>query len=145
MADVTNYQVLEKGPRNGIVSLADVSDGTGLANFVFVDGTATGPFGVKVQGQTFYPGVHLKLVEIKWQCQGMGFALYWGANANVPFFFGTGFGHQDFRKSGGIYYPQPNPTGSTGQVLLTTTDTDPAQAVPGFSVWARFTLGIPQS
>jgi|SRR5580658_4866457 hypothetical protein len=145
MSDVVNYQILEQGPRNAIVQLTDVSDGTGLANYVFVDGTSAGPFGVRVQGQTFYPGIHLKLVEIKWQCQGMGFVLYWGANANVPFFTGTGFGHQDFRKSGGIYYPQPNPTGSTGQVLLTTTDTDPNQPVPTFSVWARFTKGIPQN
>ena len=145
MADIVNYQVLEKGPRNAIVQITDISDGTGLANYVFVDGTATGPFGVKVQGQTFYPGVHLKLVEIKWQCQNMGAKLYWGANTPVPFMVMTGFAHQDFRKSGGIYYPQPLPTGATGQVLLTTTDTDPMGVEPMCQIWARWTLGIPQS
>ena len=66
MADVVTTQILENGQRFAIVKFTNVSDGTGETGVVKVDATSTGPYGVSVQGQTFYPGLHIKVVELKY-------------------------------------------------------------------------------
>jgi hypothetical protein len=66
LADVVTTQLLENGPRNVVYKFTNVSDGTGESQVIKIDATSSGPLGDIVQGQTFYPGVHLKLTEIKY-------------------------------------------------------------------------------
>src|SRR6202007_2818815 len=82
MADVVTTQVSENGPRFAVYKFTNASDGTGEAGVVKVDATSTGPLGVPVQGQTFYPGTHIKIVDLKYSVFSMGLRIQWVANAN---------------------------------------------------------------
>lgn len=79
MADAVTSQVLADGPRNHVVHLTNVSDGTGESAVVKVDVSAL---------SEVRPGVpcgSLKLKRIAWKTEGMQVRLLWDATADVVF------------------------------------------------------------
>ncbi|MBB2205614.1 hypothetical protein [Gluconacetobacter takamatsuzukensis] len=135
MADVTNVQVIANGPRNLIVRVTDVSDGTGLAAMKIVDAQS---MVFSVGGEA--PGVHLKVRRIVYDVHGMVARLQWDAAEPVDLATLSGFGHLDFRRFQGI--PNPRAPGASGSILLTTMG-----AVAGSTVTIDLEMikGVPQS
>jgi hypothetical protein len=145
MADTVTSQILENGQRLVVYKFTNASDGTGENNVTKVDATATGPLGVIVQGQTFYPGTHLKIVEIKYSVFSMGLRIQWVANANVDALVLQATDHWKFLDErmgfGGIYVPSGT-AGATGSISFTTVG---AAAGSGYTVVMTLTKGVPQS
>lgn len=123
MADAVTTQVLENGNQWFRAKFTSFSDGTGETAVVKVDPTSSGTLGVIIQGQTFYPGVHLKLMEMTYNVSGMTLLVQWDANTKQDLWYLQGFGSDNFRKRGGLYVPQSGGapvTGATGKILFTT-------------------------
>lgn len=108
MVDVVTSQVLVSGPRNLVVKLTNVSDGTGENGVVKVDTTAFTPS----------PGVHLTVIGIDFAVQGMVARLQWQASAAVDMQVLQGYGSFDFRRFSGLTVPLV--AGVTGSILMTT-------------------------
>ncbi|NVN13409.1 hypothetical protein [Nguyenibacter vanlangensis] len=134
MADVTTTQVIANGPRNLIVRLTDVSDGTGLSAVKIVDAQSPA---FAVRGQV--PGVHLKLVRIVYDVHDMAVRLQWDGTEPVDLVTLSGFGHLDFRRFQGI--PNPRAAGATGSILLSTIG---AAANATFTLDLEMIKGVPQ-
>lgn len=134
MADVTTSQVIANGPRNLIIKLTDVSDGTGLAALTVVDAQDTA---FAVDGQV--PGVHLKVKRIVYNVAGMVVRLMWDATEPVDLATLVGFGHLDFQRFQGL--PNPAAAGATGSILLTTIG---AAANSAFTIDLEMIKGVPQ-
>ena len=113
MADVVTTQVINNGPRNLIIKRTNVSDGTGESGVTFVDATSTT---YANEGQV--PGIHLKVVRIVYDVYAGYVRLQWAASSAVDMTMLAGFGEQNYRPFAGL--PNPNPTGATGSILLTT-------------------------
>ena len=141
MADVVTVQLVENGPRDVVVRFADVSDGTGLANYVLLDATSSGPLGVVIQGQTLFPGTHLKIRQIDYSLNNMTAALYW--QANTPYLIAAlaGFDHLFFDNFGGL--PNALTAGATGSLLLNL-DANVAGQPASATLIIRCTKGIHQ-
>lgn len=127
MADTVTTQVLENGSQWFRVKLTNFSDGSGETAVVKVDPTSAASgannMGVVIQGQTFYPGVHLKLMEMTYNVAGMTLLVQWDASTKQDMWYLQGFGGDNFRKRGGLYVPQSSGApvaGATGKVLFTT-------------------------
>lgn len=116
MADAVTLQLVENGPRDVVLRFADVSDGTGLSNYKLLDATSAGNLGVVIQGQTFYPGTHLKIRQIDYALNNMTAALYWDANTPYLICALTGFDHFFFDNFGGL--PNAGTTGATGSLIM---------------------------
>jgi hypothetical protein len=120
MADTVASLLLENGNRNWGYQLTSFSDGTGETAVVKVDGSASGPLGVTIAGQTFYPGVHLKIKEIRFQVTDMSVRLQWDAGTPRDIVtLSPGADTLKFEKFGGIFIPV-GLAGATGKILLTT-------------------------
>lgn len=144
MADAVTVQLLENGPRVWAYSFTNLSDGTGESGVVKVDGSATGPLGVNVGGQTFFPLQHIKIREIRYDVKGMALEIMWGATTPQNALSLGGFGRISFDNvgglaafSGGVMIP-----GATGQILFTTLG---AMQNSGYTVYMRGTKGIPHN
>lgn len=142
MADTVTTTLIENGPRNWVYRFTSVSDGTGEAGVVKVDGSAAGPLGVNVAGQISYPGIHLKIREIDYDVQNMSVRLLWDATVPVDaVILGQGADRLRFDRFGGITIP-PGLAGATGRILFTT-------LLPlvdaSYTVVIRGTKGVPQS
>ncbi|GBQ26818.1 hypothetical protein AA12717_2482 [Gluconacetobacter sacchari DSM 12717] len=135
MADVTSVQVIANGPRNLVVRVTDVSDGTGLAAMKIVDARA-GAF--SVGGEV--PGGNLKVRRITYDVHGMVARLQWEAAAPVDLATLSGFGHLDFRRFQGL--AAPGVAGVTGSILLTTMG---AGAGSTATIVLEMTKGVPQA
>lgn len=123
MADATTIQVLENGNQWYRAKFTNFSDGTGETAVVKVDPTSSGALGVVIQGQTLYPGTHLKLMEMSYTVSGMTLLIQWDASMKQDMWYLQGYGSYNFRKRGGLYVPQSAGapvTGATGKVLFTT-------------------------
>jgi hypothetical protein len=123
MSDVVATQVLENGQQWYRVKFTSVSDGTGETAVVKIDPTSTGALGVTIQGNTLYPGTHLKIMRMDYTVSGMTLQIDWDASTDVTAWLLQGFGKLDFRKSGGLFVPQSGGApvaGATGKVLFTT-------------------------
>jgi len=143
MADTVTSQLLFKGNRHTVWRFTNVSDGTGETDVTKIDATSAGQLGTVVQGQTFYPGVHLKITKIIYDCKGMGLRIQWHATTNEDIVVLGGFGTQDYRDIGGIQNPGTTAlTGSTGSIDFTTIN---AALNATYSVEIHCTLGVPQS
>lgn len=143
MADLVTSQVLFNGRRHAVFRFTNLSDGTGEAGVVKVDASSSGPLGVVLQGQTFYPGVHLKITGIDYDIRSMGLRIQWAAGANEDIEILGGFGIKKYRDIGGIQNPGTTALpGSTGSIAFTTVD---ANLGASYSVILRMTKGIPQS
>ncbi len=124
MADVVTSQILENGPRRVVYKFTNVSDGTGESAVVKIDPTSTGPLGVVEQGQTIYPGLHLKIVDMAYDVKSMAVRLQWDASSAVDIWIcsGDGAGPFSFLDSRAGFQGIVNPmtTGATGKILFTT-------------------------
>lgn len=121
MADVVTTTIYENGPRNAIVGFTSVSDGTGESAVTKVDATASGPFGVMLQGRLVYPGVHLEVVGIYYDIMSMKLRLQWDAAADTDFLvLGGAPAEWNFMDQRGFGIKNPNNTGATGNINFTT-------------------------
>jgi hypothetical protein len=109
MTDVVATQVLHDGPRNYIVRLSSVSDGTGESAVVKVDPSTL-----------FGAPVGLALDKIKYTTAGMAVQMHWEADApDLLWSFPSDDTNElDFCRIGGLQNPKS--TGQTGKVTLTT-------------------------
>lgn len=142
MADAVTNVVMFNGFKNVVIRFSDLSDGTGLTNYVLVDPTSSGTLGVKRGGQTFYPGVHLKIMRIDYDVQDMKVRMQWDAGTPQDVeIFGNAPEDFDYTALGGLIVP-PGLAGATGKILLST-----VSAVPNAScnLVLRLTKGVPQS
>ena len=115
MADAVTVRVIEDGPRNLIVKLNNISDATGEAAVVKVDAsTHEGP-----EGPGTSPG-YFAIVSCEWAIQGMTRVdILFDATSPVPgLILNPGNGYADFA---GQYFNDPQATGTTGDIKLTTT------------------------
>src|SRR5262249_32662647 len=109
MADVVTSQLLHNDPRNVVYLFTNLSDGTGETAVKKVDASSSGPLGVTVQGQVFYPQTHLVVRDIQYDVRGMTLQLLWEASANVPMLYLTGFGTLKFSDRRGGFQGLVNP------------------------------------
>jgi hypothetical protein len=146
MADVVTSQLLTIGPRRVVYKFTNVSDGTGESAVVKVNASSTGPLGVTVQGQTFYPGVHMKIVDMNYDVRTMSVRMQWEANVNQDIWIASGQGAGPFQfldsRSGFQGIPNPNTAGATGSILFTTLG---AASGATYSIILALVLGIPQT
>lgn len=146
MADAVTSQLIENGPRRVVYKFTNVSDGTGESAVTKVNATSTGPLGVVVQGQTFYPGVHLKLVDLVYDVRTMAVRIQWEASSNVDIWIASGQGAGPFMfldsRGGFSGVPNPNTAGATGSIQFTTIG---AVANASYSIVMTLIKGIPQT
>jgi hypothetical protein len=143
MADAVTTQTLFNGNRHCAFRFTNESDGTGESGVTKIDATSGGSLGVVVQGQTFYPGVHLKVVGIDYDIKSMGLRIQFHASSNADMMVLGGFGRFDYTDIGGIQNPGTAAlSGSTGSIDFTTVD---ANLGASYSVVIRCTKGVPQS
>jgi len=146
MADAVTTQIIANGPRNWGYVFTNLSDGTGESGVVKVDGSASGPLGVLLQGATIYPAAHIKIIEIEFSVKGMGLAIIWDATTpqNAIYLASDSSGRLDFRKFGGLAAVGATGvplTGATGKIKFST---DGAMLNSGYTIYMRGTKGIPQ-
>jgi hypothetical protein len=124
LADVVTSRLLENGPRRVVYKFTNVSDGTGETGVVKVDATSSGPLGVVQQGQTIYPGVHLKIVDMAYDVRAMALRMQWEASSAVDIWIASGDGAGPFAfldsRAGFGGLSNPNTAGATGSILFTT-------------------------
>jgi len=145
MADAVNSQLIANGPRNWGYVFTNESDGTGESGVVKVDGSASGPLGVALYGQTFYPLAHIKITEIEYDIKGMGLEIIWDATTSVIATVLGGFGKLHYRQFGGLAAVGSTGAliaGATGKIKFTTVG---AAAGSSYTVFMRGSKGIPQS
>lgn len=144
MADAVTTQILENGPRRVVMAFTNISDGTGESAVKKVDASSGGNLGVVVQGQTFYPTTHLKVVDIFYDIGSMKLEMLWEASANVPFAVFAGYGHWRLLDHRGGFQGIINPktAGATGSILFTTIG---ANLNSTYTVILEMTKGVPQS
>ena len=113
MADTVDTQVRFDGLNRYSVRIQNRSDGTGESGVVKVDkSTLTGPIVGTEPGR-------LALEEIRWAVQGfVSVRLDWDHTTDDELITLSGNGYESFRETGKVV--DPNSTGGTGDVLLTT-------------------------
>jgi hypothetical protein len=120
----------------------NLSDGTGESLVKKVDAAAAAN-GVIVQGQTFTPGVHLKVRKIDYALQGMGLNILFDATSPASMLTLGGQGSIDMTDVGGIQNPGTAAlTGSTGSLLFSTIN---AALNASYAVVLHLTKGVPNS
>lgn len=146
MADAVTSQLIDFGPRRVVYKFTNVSDGTGENGVIKVNATSSGPLGVSVQGQTFYPGTHLKIVDMMYDVRTMAVRMQWEATSNVDIFILSGQGAGPFMlldsRAGFGGIPNTMAAGATGSIAFTTIG---AVANASYSIILALTLGVPQS
>lgn len=149
MANVLTSQIIDDGSRRTIYKFTGYCDTleTGVTK---VDATSSGPLGVVVQGQIVYPGIHLKIVDLAYDCFGMGVRIQWHATSNVDAWIATGQGAGPFMfldsRAGFQGLINPNTTGATGSIDFTTFSTGSGAFTFGtYSVLLSLVKGIPQT
>lgn len=142
MADVVTSTLLENGNRNWAYRFTNLSDGTGEAAVTKVDGSSAGPLGVVIAGQAFYPGVHIKITEIRFQVVDMSLELLWDATTDqMATILSPGADTLNFKRVGGIFIPV-GLAGATGKILFTTIG---QQVNSSYTVVMYGTKGIQQT
>lgn len=146
MADTVTTQLFDNGPRIFVYKFTSISDGTGETGVIKVNASATGPLGVSVQGQTFYPGVHLAITEIKYSVFSMGLRIQWEGNpSNSDMLVLQATDHWIFlneRTGFGGLTPPAGLAGATGSIAFTTVG---AGAGSGYTIILTGTKNVPQS
>lgn len=142
MVDTPTTVTMTNGYRNVIIRSSLVSDGSGLTNYKVYDATSSGTFGVVKAGQTFYPGIHSKILGIDYDVQDMRLRIQWEASVNQDVaVFGQAPEDFDWRRFGGIPCP-PGLAGATGSILLTTVNQAPQST---FALVLYIAKCVPQS
>jgi hypothetical protein len=117
MADTVTSQIINDGPKNYVVRLLNLSDGTGENNVKKVDiSTVTFPLNASNK--------HLILLKYNFSTFNMGVILKWEASVptQMMFFPPNWTDEHDYTDHGGI--PNDGGTGKTGSVLLSTLGVD---------------------
>lgn len=147
MANVVTSQTLENGPRRVVMKFTGVFDGSGEETGVIkVNATSSGSLGVVVQGQTFYPGTHLKVIDMAYDVNAMLVRLQWEASSNVDMWIAAGQGAGPFvwldsrAGFGGIVNTLA--AGATGSIAFTTVNSNLGSS---YSIVLTMIKGIPQS
>lgn len=108
MADVVTSSITVDGDRNLVITLTNLSDGTGESVIKKVDMTALHPVATS-----------LRLEKVQGDVAGMNIALLWGASSKVKFLeLSNSQVDLDFTANGGL--PDPKASGTDGCVYLTT-------------------------
>lgn len=145
MADTVTSQLLVNGPRNVVYKFTNISDGTGESGVTKVNATSSGPLGVTVQGQTFYPGVNLKIAAIKYSVFSMGLRIQWVASSALDALVLQATDHWTFLNErdgfAGLYVPSGT-VGATGSIQFTTVG---AASGSGYTIIMMLNKGIPQT
>jgi hypothetical protein len=145
MVDAVTSQLIANGPRNWGYVFTSLSDGTGESGVVKVDGSASGPLGVNVRGQLFYPLAHIKITEIEYDIKGMALEIIWDATSSVNATVLGGFGKLRYWQFGGLAAVDSSGvllTVATGKIKFTTLG---AMQNSSYTVYLRGTKGIPHS
>ena len=109
MANAVTTQVIQQGERNVFMKLTGVLDTSNESRTIKVDVSALAP-----------PCTLVRIDELRWQMSvQLGIILDWDATSPVTLGVLSGFGHQKFRKNGGLL--NNGGTGVTGDIYLTTT------------------------
>lgn len=108
MVDTVRVSNVVDGPRNLVVELTNVSDGTGESDVVKIDVSALGPSCETV-----------RIDKIVGSTVGMSVSLYWDATANDLAFSiaADDSGHWDLKPNS---LQNPKSTGFTGDLVLST-------------------------
>ena len=142
MADTPTTVVMTNGYRNVVLRCSLVSDGSGLTNYKVFDASSAGAFGVSKAGQTFYPGIHTKILGLDYDVQDLKLRIQWEATANQDVIvLGNAPEDYDWRKFGGIPCP-PGLAGATGSLLITTINQAPQST---FNLVIYLAKNVPQS
>ena len=129
MGDAVTTNVVFSGNKRLVTHLTNVSDSTGEDGVVKVDIS-------ELVGLTGAAPDSLVLEEIEWDVQGFtSVTLAWDADADDTMVVLSGNGYKDYRGHGGLKDPQS--TGATGDVLLTTAG---AAAGATYDITAHFRL-----
>jgi hypothetical protein len=139
VADLVTVTTIEDGPRWLVMRFTNLSDGTGETGVVKVN--AASAHGVVIAGQTYFPGINLKVREMEWSIAGMTLELSWAATTNAALAILAGTDHQRYDRFGGITCP-PGLIGATGNILFTTLN---QFATSSYTLVMRMSKGIPQS
>lgn len=117
MADTVTSKVMVDGPRNYVVHLTNISDGTGETNVLKVDkSTLVGPNGAEPD--------KLTLLKATWSVQGFeAVKLIWDHTTDVTALVLSGVNYNDWTEYGGYH---DGGTGGAGDILLTTVGTPAA-------------------
>ena len=107
MADAVTTQTIVDGPRNAVVKLTSVSDGTGESAVLKVDVSALAGAPARVS-----------IDRVRYSVAGMAAQLLWDADADVTALVLQGDGCMDFTGFGGL--PNNAGAGVTGDIRLTT-------------------------
>jgi hypothetical protein len=146
MADIVTAQLVENGRRNWAYVFTNLSDGTGESGVVKVVGSASGPLGIFLYGQNFYPLSNINIREIEYDVKGMGLEIIWDATTpqNALYLGSDTSGKKNFGPTGGLVAASAGTiiTGATGKIKFTTVGAMPNS---GYTVYMRGTKGIPQS
>ncbi len=112
MADTVSSNVISDGLRNYKIKLTNSSDGTGESAVTKVDiSTLTGPDGSNAPS-------YFAVKSIEYDVQGFtSVALYFDATADDELAFLSGQGFFDYD---GAFFNDPQSSGSTGDIKLTT-------------------------
>lgn len=112
MADAVDTIVVRNSPREYIVRLLNISDGTGEFAVIKVDiSTLVGPNGRAPSA--------VSLQEMQWAIQGFNSVrLYWDHTTDDEIDVLSGVGYRSYRDVGGLM--DQRSAGGTGDVLLTT-------------------------
>lgn len=108
MADAVTNQTLLDGPKNLVVKLTNLSDGTGEAAVLKVDVSTYAGAPAKV-----------RIKKIHYSVAGMVATLLWDATTDVRIVDLQGDGWMDCSSFGGLW--NNSGAGITGDILLTTT------------------------
>ena len=113
MADVVTSRVIADGPRNYIVHLTNISDGTGESLVTKVNLSTLKTDDNQVPTKT-------SVKEIQWSVQGFtSIRLYWDHNTDDTLaMLGVGNGYFEWGALG--FLSDPASAGGTGDILLTT-------------------------
>lgn len=121
--DAVTTTVLFESKTHYVVSLTNVSDGSGESAVIKVDKSA---IGVATDGAE---AGSLDIEKVEWNCDGMSVRILWDHTTDDLALPLSGFGELDFTKLSSSSIPpfqgmagkkDPRSTGATGDILLTT-------------------------
>lgn len=136
-------QVIDNGPRNYVaLYTCPLVSGDTLASYLAADPTSGGDMGVKIQGNTLYPGSHLKIVRLAYDVSSqLSVQVIWDATSATTAYIlnGQGSGKQMFRPIGALAPASAGAlyTGATGKILFTLRGTPAAGDFFSVQMWCR--------
>lgn len=130
MTDAWVKNVLENGPQWYCATYTlNFASTSAITGYVAADPTAAGDMGVVIQGNTLYPGTHLKIWELQYDMSAsQQLQMQWDAtSAQVAVSVnGQGGGCRKYFRQGGLHVPLSTGapiTGATGKIIFNTIGT----------------------